>query len=75
MDKNINTGRALSVGGEDIRPSRDVQSLLIPESPVVTHGEYVTRDSASSLIQYFDYTIEYRARLHYFRMYGKELED
>ena len=42
MDKNINTGRALSVGGEDVRPSRDVQSLLIPESPVVTHGEYVT---------------------------------
>ena len=29
---DINTGRALSVGGEDVRPSRDAQSLLIPES-------------------------------------------
>ena len=25
-------GEALSVGGEDVRPSRDVRSLLIPES-------------------------------------------
>ena len=75
MDKNINTGRALSVGGEDVRPSRDVQSLLIPESPVFTHEEYVTGDSASSLIVYFDYTVECRAKLHYFCTYGKELED
>lgn len=41
MDKNINTGRALSIGGEDVRPSRDEQSLLIPESPAFRHGEYV----------------------------------
>ena len=38
MDKNINTGRALSVGVEDIRPSRDVQSLLIPESHEFIRG-------------------------------------
>ena len=38
MDKNINTGRALSVGGEDVRPSRDVQSLLIPESTTFRCG-------------------------------------
>ena len=37
------TGRALSVGGDDIRPSRDVQSLLIPESPGFSHGEYVKK--------------------------------
>lgn len=41
MDKNINTGRALSVGVEDVRPSRDVQSLLIPESTTFRCGEYV----------------------------------
>ena len=100
MDKNINTGRALSVGGEDVRPSRDVQSLLIPESTAFRCGgvcqlvklikdnreiakelpyykafENWTGDSASSLIQYFDYTIECRAKLHYFCTYGKELED
>ena len=32
-------------------------------------------DSASSLIQYFDFTIECRAKLHYFCTFGKELED
>ena len=140
MDKNINTGRALSVGGEDVRPSRDVQSLLIPESTTFRCGgvchktkelinrrmnqiivtsylyevknaptgisdyewdkrakelvklikdnreiakelpyyeafENWTGDSASSLIAYFDYTVECRARLHYFCTCGKELED
>ncbi len=34
-----------------------------------------TGDSASSLIQYFNYTVECRAKLHYFCTYGKELED
>ena len=34
-------GRALSVGGEDVRPSRDVQSLLTPESTTFRCGEYV----------------------------------
>ena len=34
-------GRALSIGVEDVRPSRDVQSLLIPESPGFRRGEYV----------------------------------
>ena len=32
---------ASSIGGEDVRPSRDVQSLLIPESPGFSRGEYV----------------------------------
>ena len=32
---------ASTIGVEDIRPSRDVQSLLIPESPGFRHGEYV----------------------------------
>ena len=31
----------MSVGGEDIRPSRDVRSLLIPESTGFSRGEYV----------------------------------
>ena len=35
---DINTGRALSVGGEDVRPSRDVQSLLILESHEFIRG-------------------------------------
>ena len=34
-------GRALSIGVENVRPSRDVQSLLIPESPAFRRGEYV----------------------------------
>ena len=37
-------GGASSIGGEDVRPSRDVQSLLIPES-----HEFI-RGSMSSLI-------------------------
>ena len=31
-------GGASSIGGEDIRPSRDVQSLLIPESHEFIRG-------------------------------------
>ena len=32
---------ASTIGVEDVRPSRDVQSLLIPESPGFSRGEYV----------------------------------
>ena len=31
-------GGASSIGGEDVRPSRDVQSLLIPESHEFIRG-------------------------------------
>jgi len=34
----MNTGGASSVGGENIRPSRDVRFLLIPESPALAVG-------------------------------------
>ena len=32
---------ASTIGVEDVRPSRDVRSLLIPESPPFRAGEYV----------------------------------
>ena len=44
---DIDMGRALSVGVEDVRPSRDVRSLLIPESPGFSRGEYVKREIVS----------------------------
>lgn len=43
QDKSINVGGASSTGGEDVRPSRDVQSLLIPESPGFSRREYVNK--------------------------------
>ena len=48
---------------------------IAKELPYYKAFENWTGDSASSLIAYFDYTIECRARLHYFCTYGKELED
>ena len=48
---------------------------IAKELPYYIAFENWTGDSASSLIQYFDYTIACRARLHYFCMYGKDLED
>ena len=33
-------GGASSIGGEDVRPSRDVQSLLIPKSHSFNSREY-----------------------------------
>ena len=37
-------GRALSIEVEDVRPSRDVQSLLIPKSLSLGYREYVKRN-------------------------------
>ena len=48
---------------------------IAKELPYYKAFENWTGDSASSLIQYFDYTIACRAKLHYFCTYGKELED
>ena len=48
---------------------------IAKELPYYKAFENWTGDSASSLIAYFDYTIECRAKLHYFCTYGKELED
>ena len=48
---------------------------IAKELPYYKAFEDWTGDSASSLIQYFDFTIEYRAKLHYFCTFGKELED
>ena len=48
---------------------------IAKELPYYKAFENWTGDSASSLIQYFDYTVECRARLHYFCTYGKELGD
>ena len=44
-------GRALSIGVEDIRPSGDAQSLLIPESPPFKHGEYVKAIPSYSILK------------------------
>lgn len=48
---------------------------IAKELPYYKAFENWTGDSASSLIAYFDYTVECRARLHYFCMCGKDLED
>ena len=39
-------GGASSIGGEDVRPSRDVQSLLIPESHEFIRGSMSKEEHA-----------------------------
>ena len=50
----MNTGGASSVGGENIRPSRDVRFLLIPEFPGFSHGEYVKVGTANEMLLPYD---------------------
>ena len=52
-------GGASSIGGEDVRPSRDVQSLLIPESHVFIGGSMSkSRIFSDSIVNEFIERIE-----------------